>query len=374
MAIEKIVAYTLELFGSAAYKNYTFLLQDSSYGALEHLSSVTLGLPSYQLTKYFPAYILEIAHEYFHAWNLVSIHPAEWTDISYKTPALSRVLWFSEGFTMLYADLLIRRAGLPSEDSNRIKHLEEKIQSYYQNSGNYLFSPEVISMAENAPPGITGDYVGSPHIQGELIGTFLDLYIRSFTGNLKSLDNVMRYIYERYRGKGISGIDIESAINKICGCDVHTFFEENIRGKKELDFNKYLNLIGLHLELSWKDFVDSGGHQRPDLRIYTYNKSPGKLSLVLIDPLSCWGRAGLHTNDIIVSINGSIITNQNDFRSIIQRLQIGDSVYMEILHNNLLLKKQVIISGYKIPDVRLSKIKNTRPVQRKLLEDWFEGR
>jgi predicted metalloprotease with PDZ domain len=55
------------------------------------------------------------------------IRTIEYDDVNYKTPPLSKGLWFSEGLTMFYADLLLRRAGIRTLDSTRITHLERLI-------------------------------------------------------------------------------------------------------------------------------------------------------------------------------------------------------------------------------------------------------
>ena len=50
------------------------------------------------------------------------IHSAEYTGPDYREVKLSG-LWLSEGFTMYYADLIHRRAGLPVEEATRQAHL-----------------------------------------------------------------------------------------------------------------------------------------------------------------------------------------------------------------------------------------------------------
>ena len=100
------------------------MLQDSAVGALEHNNSVTIGVSVTQLTTNFTGVFSEIAHEYFHTWNLVKIHPVEYGDMSYQSPPLSKGLWFSEGLTIFCADLLRRRAKLPTFDSTRLNRLE----------------------------------------------------------------------------------------------------------------------------------------------------------------------------------------------------------------------------------------------------------
>ena len=45
-------------------------------------------------------------------------------------------LWWSEGLTLFYADLLLRRAALPTNDSTRVAHLESLIGRYLSAPGN----------------------------------------------------------------------------------------------------------------------------------------------------------------------------------------------------------------------------------------------
>ncbi|MBS1935996.1 MAG: hypothetical protein JST96_18495, partial [Bacteroidetes bacterium] len=68
--IQKIVTEASNLFGRLPYKEYFFLLQDDGRGALEHNNSVTVGVPSKDISKNISDYNEEIAHEYFHAWNM----------------------------------------------------------------------------------------------------------------------------------------------------------------------------------------------------------------------------------------------------------------------------------------------------------------
>src|SRR5213595_4238662 len=144
------------------------------------------------------AFLQETAHEFVHTWNLMAIRPVEYHDIDYRTQPPVASLWFSEGLKMFYADLLQRRAGIPVRDSTRTAHLERLIGSYIFNPAYGRFSAESISrVAYNAEPGELGDYSASTHLQGELIGTMLDITIRNSTGGQKSMDDVMRLLFDR---------------------------------------------------------------------------------------------------------------------------------------------------------------------------------
>jgi predicted metalloprotease with PDZ domain len=71
------------------------------------------------------------------------------------------------------------------------------MSSYINNPAYALFSAEQVSrVAYNAEPGALGDYSASTHLEGELIGTMLDLIIRDATRGRRSMDDVMRLLFD----------------------------------------------------------------------------------------------------------------------------------------------------------------------------------
>jgi predicted metalloprotease with PDZ domain len=53
-----------------------------------------------------------ISHEYFHTWNVKRLKPAEFLRYDYTRENYTELLWFFEGFTSYYDDLMLVRAGL----------------------------------------------------------------------------------------------------------------------------------------------------------------------------------------------------------------------------------------------------------------------
>ncbi len=91
--IKKVVTQARDLFGSLPYSKYTFQLIDGGWGGLEHSNSVTLGANSADLAKGDTDFLSEMAHEYFHTWNLVRIRPAEYGDVIYNKNSFAKELW-----------------------------------------------------------------------------------------------------------------------------------------------------------------------------------------------------------------------------------------------------------------------------------------
>jgi len=374
--IERLTRQAVALFGRAPYRDYSFLLQDGAYGALEHRSSVTLGAPSADLARDPRPLLGELAHEYFHTWNLMRIHPAEYGDVSYRPPPRARGLWWSEGLTMLYADLLLRRAGLPVFDSTRVAHLEGLIGRYLASPGNSRFSPESVSVvAYGAAPGSLGDYSASTHLQGELLGTMLDLIVRDATSGAGSIDDVMRAMLERFAGaRGFTGQDIERTTGDVCGCNVHAFFETHVRGRQPIDFDQYLRLMGLRIHVSWTPALGRDGQPAADLRLYAWQPpAESLLSLVITNPAGAWGRAGLHTGDRLAALNGAGVATVADFRSIVTRLRIGDTTAVQVRRATGAWRTAVVVAGYERPVVRLEEIAGATERQRRLRAQWIVG-
>ena len=374
--IERLTRQAVALFGRAPYRDYSFLLQDGAYGALEHRSSVTLGAPSADLARDPRPLLGELAHEYFHTWNLMRIHPAEYGDVSYRPPPRARGLWWSEGLTMLYADLLLRRAGLPVFDSTRVAHLEGLIGRYLASPGNSRFSPESVSVvAYGAAPGSLGDYSASTHLQGELLGTMLDLIVRDVTNGARSMDDVMRAMLERFAAaKGFTGRDIEQTAGDVCGCNVHAFFETHVRGRQPIDFDQYLRLMGLRTHVSWTPALGRDGQPAADLRLYAWQPpAESLLSLVITNPAGAWGRAGLHTGDRLAALNGAGVATVADFRSIVTRLRIGDTTAVQVRRATGAWRTAVVVAGYERPVVRLEEIAGATERQRRLRAQWIVG-
>ena len=372
-ALARLAAEAEKVFGRFPYREYTFLLLEGAYGALEHANSVTVGLSGAEYAKDPRSLYATLAHEFFHTWNLMRLHPAGFGAIAYTAAPRTRGLWWSEGVTMMYADILLRRAGLPVYDSARTAHLEKTIERYSGSPGNSLFSPEVVSLSAFAgPPGGLGDYSASTHVQGEILGTIIDLLIRDATDGRRSMDDLMRTLFERFAGeRGFTGENLESAASGVCRCDMHPFFQAHVRGADAIDFNRYLELIGFRMLSTRTPATDADGNPEPDLRVYAW-QPPGELfpALGISDPASCWGKAGLHTGDIVTRVNGRSAPSAPDLRALLRRLHTGDTLSLGIRRGGESMDALVTVSGYERPDVRIEELSGATERQRRLRNLW----
>ena len=107
---------------SPPFARYVFLLNavDDGYGGLEHRASTALICARRDLPRQghkdasegYNTLLGLISHEYFHTWNVKRLKPRELAQIDFARENYTPLLWFFEGFTSYYDDLLLRRAGL----------------------------------------------------------------------------------------------------------------------------------------------------------------------------------------------------------------------------------------------------------------------
>jgi predicted metalloprotease with PDZ domain len=252
----KIVAATRELFGGELpYDEYTFFLHvvPGQYGGLEHRNSTSIVIDrwGFRGMEYERAIVL-VAHEFFHVWNGKRIRPAVLGPFDYTRENYTRNLWIVEGFTTYYTDLILRRAGVmpPGRYLERTGGAIAQLQSLpgrlEQTLEDASFDAWIkyYRQDENTPNATISYY----H-KGAMVALLLDLRIRELTRNARSLDDVLRILWERYglRDVGFPEEGIQDVVAEVCGDRLDDFFETALRTTEELDFDGPLAAAGLEL-------------------------------------------------------------------------------------------------------------------------------
>src|SRR4030095_8062055 len=83
-----------------------------------------------------------------------------------------------------------------------------------------------------------------------ILGLLLDLEIRKLTHNQKSLDDVMRALYNDFfkKGRNYTPADFQQISERMAGASLEDFFARYVRGREELDYNRYLADAGLRID------------------------------------------------------------------------------------------------------------------------------
>ncbi len=214
--------------GKPPFKQYLFLLNvvDDGYGGLEHRNSTALICARRDLPRMGEAKAAEgyttllglISHEYFHTWNVKRLRPAEFARYDYAQENYTQLLWFFEGFTSYYDDLLLRRAGL-IDDAAYLKLLTKTCNQVLQTPGRHVQSVADASFDawvkyyrqdENTPNATVSYYT-----KGSLVALCLDLALRR--EGKSDLDAVMRALWQRCAGGPMAEADLLAVLQALTG-------------------------------------------------------------------------------------------------------------------------------------------------------------
>lgn len=373
--VRRLVRATLDLFGRAPTSDFFFLIQDGAGGALDHAASVTIGVPSAALARDPRASLTELAHEFFHTWNLVAIHPDHYGELSYAPPARTTGLWWGEGVTMHYADVLPRRAGLTDGRRSRLDHLADLLRSYYAAAWSGRVSPERASLAFGDSPLANPDATGAYYLQGELLGEEIDALVHDATRDTRGLDDVMRALFRPSAGgHGFTSASLAAVIDSVCGCRLDPVFAAQVRGSALIDMAPVVGRLGLRLTVDTVPAVDSVGAPLPDLRLgMDFTRQEPPVRLVVRNPASAWSRAGLRTGDDLVTIGGRAVQRFGDLRRVLDALRIGDTAAVEIARAGARQRLRVGVTGYSEPRIRFSDVPEVTAEQRTRRARWLDG-
>jgi predicted metalloprotease with PDZ domain len=165
--------------------------------------------------------------------------------------------------------------------------------------------------------------------------------------------------------------DVERAVADVCKCSVREFFDAHVRGGSRIDMNRYLEPLGLRMTVRRAAArLESGGAER-DLRIRAWQANPqDTMRIMLWNPESIWARAGLQTNDRVLSINGIAVTSWPEFRTQIAAVPLGGEVVFELVRDGKPHRLSVPMAGFERVQVELAELPNATPQQIQLRRQW----
>ena len=260
----------------APHRNYLFMLNavDEGYGGLEHRNSTALICKRKDLPRLKPqndptdkkalegyATLLGlISHEYFHTWNVKRLRPAEFTDFDYANENYTELLWFFEGFTSYYDDLLLHRAAL-IDQATYLALLGKTINQVLQTPGREIQSVAQASFDawvkyyrqdEN-----TGNATISYYTKGSLVALCLDLTLRQEAKS--SLDAVMRGLWQRCRGGPMTEADLLTVLEHLSGRSFQKEIALWVHSSAELPLQTLLERQGVLVQQESTDLAQRLG-------------------------------------------------------------------------------------------------------------------
>lgn len=244
--LQAVSAPAIKMFHGAPFKHYLYILHlaiGNFAGGLEHRAcnvQAIANTPDLNIDQL-------AAHEYFHAWNVKQIRPKVLGPFDYSQEVLTANLWFAEGVTDYYSYMTAYRSGLHGEDW-LLMNLGDQIDDLQHSKVRQRVTLADCSRRawENGGMGV-GDL--SYYNKGLVAGLLLDSWIRSKTHGQKSLDDVMRLMYAKYKlpQPGYEEDGILQAINQVSGHDCKDLYSRIVDTTEEMPYSL---LAGLGLQFS----------------------------------------------------------------------------------------------------------------------------
>jgi predicted metalloprotease with PDZ domain len=247
------------------YARYVFMLAavHDGYGGLEHKNSTalicnrkdlprlprsTLSPTTHKQPEGYTTLLGLISHEYFHTWNVKRLRPAELATYDYTQENYTRLLWFFEGFTSYYDDLLLRRAKR-IDNAAYLKLLTKTINQVNQTPGRLVQSVAQSSFDawvkyyrqdEN-----TANATVSYYTKGSIVALCLDLSLRS--EGKTTLDAVMRGLWTRCAGGPMTEDDLRAVLLELGGRPFDKDLDRWVHSTKELPVSELLEQNGVQV-------------------------------------------------------------------------------------------------------------------------------
>lgn len=365
----------------APVNRYVFMTQAVSdgYGGLEHRASTALicnrgDLPvegRTQTTEGYRTYLGLCSHEYFHTWNVKRIKPAAFAPYDLTRENYTSLLWLFEGFTSYYDDLMLVRSGLISQEEY-FAMLGKVVGGVMRGSGRLKQTVAESSFEawvkyyrqdENAPNAIVSYYT-----KGSLVALAFDLTIRAQTNNRKSLDDVMRLLWQRfgrdfYRGKpvGVEENEVEAIFAEATGAELGALFEHAVHSTRDLSLETLLEPFGIALA------PEPDRNAKPSIGARV--RGGADCTLAAVHDGSAAQKAGLSVGDVLVAIDGLRVTGSN-LDVLLSRYLPGAKVEVHAFRRDELRTTQLKLDGPEVGRYVFS-VTDKRAAARNWRERWL---
>lgn len=296
-------AFLGEIDGTSEYNILLYLsgIQDDAtgYGALEHHTSTVVVLPEFMPRQDLEQQMVDIvSHEFFHIVTPLNVHSEEIQYFDYNYPEMSRHLWMYEGTTEYFANLFQVKEGLIDEPEF-YQRMTDKILY----AGVYDDQMSFTEMSMKVLEEPWADQYANVYQKGALINMALDIRLRELSGGEMGVLDLMKQLSEKYdmdtpfKDESLFGIIVDNTYP-----EVGEFFETHVAGTTPIDYNAFLEKVGLGLQATEVECTFFFQGQNPFI-----NATPDQQSIYVRDDIpinSSMQALGLKQGDILKTING----------------------------------------------------------------------
>ena len=374
--LARICQWQIDLFGGpppmARYVFLTMVVGDG-YGGLEHRASTALltardDLPHRGMTEISTGYQRFLglcSHEYFHSWNVKRIKPAAFVPYQLGAESYTRLLWAFEGITSYYDDLALVRSGVLAPAAY-LKQLAETLNRVLKGSGRLKQSvadssfdawTKFYRQDENAANAIVSYYT-----KGALIALALDLQLRIDSDGARSLDDVMRALWQRHgqTGIGVPEDGVFEIVGEIGGDKLARWLRSAVEGTDDLPLARWLKKFGVTLGTETAPAPALGVRLAP---------TRGEAVLAAVHDGSPARAAGLSAGDTLVALDGLRVT-ADILDARLARCAVGDVHILHAFRRDELMSFSVTFAA-SAPPATLSLQDKPAAVVRRLRTGWL---
>jgi predicted metalloprotease with PDZ domain len=299
--VERICLTCCRLMGepAPAAADYLFVLHllEQGYGGLEHDNSCVLQFGRRALAR--PEgrrkLLQLVAHEYLHQWNVRRLRPAELAPIDYSRPTIIPTLWFAEGVTSYYDQLIPLAAGISGE-SELLEDLGSDLSRYRLTPGRGVQSLRESSQEAwvklYRQDAYSGDAQISYYLKGAVLALILDLHLRRHGSALCVVLQQLWHSHGRHR-RGYREVDLFAAFSSQAA-DLSTLLPQWLDQHDDPPVDDYLADVGLQL------LAETSGHANAG---WDLESSQGSVRLRRVSRQGAAERAGLEVGDELLAIN-----------------------------------------------------------------------
>ena len=391
--IVRIIDAEAEIFGGKLpYQDpylFVVLLNDKGRGGLEHRRSCALLVPRFTFAQKaaYEDFLELVAHEFFHLWNVKRLRPAAFTPYDWTRENHTRLLWAMEGLTSFYEVMALRRAGLVTAQ-RFLEIWAERITQLLRTPGRLRTSLSQASydawIKHYRPDETTSNTTVSYYLKGSIVGFLLDLELRRRSAGARSLDDLVRVLFERHgRPPGLPEEGVERAAAELIGDpSLRAWFDRAIRSTEELDLESALSGVGLAAMVAPAETPeDKGGAEGDpkDAREATSTRSflgaavrerNGALEVTSVVEGSPAQQAGLTAGDEIVAVDGF----RGELRQRLSRAPVGQTARLTLFRLDELLETAAPLRAAPADTVTFLPRPGAGTAETALRESWLSAR
>ncbi|MBV6490381.1 MAG: hypothetical protein CNCCGFBP_00837 [Fimbriimonadaceae bacterium] len=360
-----------EFFGGLPYSKYVWHFSVSPAmsggGGLEHLSSTQIGLA----VGVGPSTMYLCAHEFFHLWNVKRIRSYLLGPFDYTQLPKTGALWWLEGVTDYYASLLPTRTGWFGRDEF-YRQVESNVNRTRSNEERLKVSPFDASYRvgeANNGRGNSSGFGVNYYNTGWLLGLCLDIELRTATSGKRSLDDVMRALYDQCKD-GRPGFEEESIRRELVrfgGEKLGEAYDKWVMQPGELPVERQLEKMGLSMRLRMARDPDFGFS-------WTIDDPSAGLRLTSVDLSRAEVlKAGEQVVEIAgVSMRSATIRSLRDLASqVLARQQVGTELSIVVKGEDGLRPVRMMLGSKVAERLRVEPAPYSNPVMRRLRDAWL---